>query len=727
MAENVTEKLLKTRIQLRYDSLENWASKNPELKKGEVAIAYLPPKGNGDAPAASASAVLMKVGPGQFNALPWMSALAADVFGWAKETGLTVHKDGTGNVVSSVEWDATLNNGKGGIKYTTAAVATAEGLDDLQKTVAAIEKEIDDKEADWAHNTTYTFTQSDDKKTLTITDTDGGSKAITFDYLNRSEIDAILAGYYTKGEVDTIVAGYYTKGEADAKFVEEEGFDARVKAIKVDNAGHADTAGNANHAETAGSADQAGVATKTVAPLTVKIGGGTKSHFGDTETIVDVDAAITTHDNAAKALFETKSDASGKLVEAKKYTDDAIAAIPAQTDYSVTMTEDTSDTSVAKTYVFSQCGAQIGSIKLAKELVVTSGTVETVTEAGKPYTEAKVGDKYIKLVIANQTEPVYVPAKDLVDIYTAGKNATEVQVAISNTNEITATLVNKGVATEKINDKAVTNDKIADYTIGNEKLDKEAIAAGYSMGQIVANGTSRVGVSEGGRTNIAIELRQKSLYHGGGEPSDEGALYLHLEGDTVPYASTAFDIDDNKITTAKIVDKAVTKAKLADDVQASLDKADVAEQNAKDYADSLVENYGDIVTHNAAEFATNAENGAKALADENKLAIDAINNAETGILAQAKKDAGDKAAVVLGEAQSYADDKVAALAGEGNTTTVAALAGRVSGLENAGHLTEVVAKDYDEEGKEKVSGLKVQNKNEIAIDDSIVFVLDCNW
>ena len=96
-------------------------------------------------------------------------------------------------------------------------------------------------------------------------------------------------------------------------------------------------------------------------------------------------------------------------------------------------------------------------------------------------------------------------------------------------------------------------------------------------------------------------------------------------------------------------------------------------------------------------------------------------------LAQAKKDAGDKAAVVLGEAQKYADDEVAALAGEGNTTTVAALAGRVSGLENAGHITEVVAKDYDGEGNEKVSGLKVQNKNEIAIDDSIVFVLDCNW
>ena len=77
--------ILNVRLCLKYDSLENWASKNPELKAGEVAIAYLPPKGDGEAPAATASGVLMKVGPGNFNALPWLSALAADVYEWAKK------------------------------------------------------------------------------------------------------------------------------------------------------------------------------------------------------------------------------------------------------------------------------------------------------------------------------------------------------------------------------------------------------------------------------------------------------------------------------------------------------------------------------------------------------------------------------------------------------------------------------------------------------------------
>ena len=166
-----------------------------------------------------------------------------------------------------------------------------------------------------------------------------------------------------------------------------------------------------------------------------------------------------------------------------------------------------------------------------------------------------------------------------------------------------------------------------------------------------------------------------------------------------------------------------TTKSTVDTNKATWDKANTALQASDLTAYDTSKNFGDIITHDAAEFATNAENGAKALADQNKLAIDAINDVDTGILAQAKKDAADKAAVVLGEAQKYADDKVAVLAGEGNDTTVAALAGRVNTLETAGHLTEVVANNTDE----KHSGLKVTDNNKIEIDDEVIFVLDCNW
>lgn len=80
------EQVLNTRIQLKYDSFANWQENNPQLREGEVAIAYLTTAnavkpGEGD----TQHPVLFKVGPGKFNDLPWVSALAADVHSWAKK------------------------------------------------------------------------------------------------------------------------------------------------------------------------------------------------------------------------------------------------------------------------------------------------------------------------------------------------------------------------------------------------------------------------------------------------------------------------------------------------------------------------------------------------------------------------------------------------------------------------------------------------------------------
>lgn len=134
----MADKILNTKILLKYDSYQNWTTKNPSLLQGEIAIAFLANSHTTTSPDTGTHPVMFKVGPGQFNELPWASALAADVYGWAKETGLTVAKNGTGNVVASISWDASLNNGKGGIKYETASVATAEGFSELQDLLLAL-------------------------------------------------------------------------------------------------------------------------------------------------------------------------------------------------------------------------------------------------------------------------------------------------------------------------------------------------------------------------------------------------------------------------------------------------------------------------------------------------------------------------------------------------------------------------------------------------------------
>ena len=139
-------KTINTRFLLRYDTWENWNSeqgKAVELLQGEIAIAAIGgTEASGSNQATTAPTILFKVGPGKFGELKWVSALAADVYGWAKETSLPVVQQGTGNVVASISWDVTANEGKGGLTYTTASVATAEGLKDLGDALEALTKRV---------------------------------------------------------------------------------------------------------------------------------------------------------------------------------------------------------------------------------------------------------------------------------------------------------------------------------------------------------------------------------------------------------------------------------------------------------------------------------------------------------------------------------------------------------------------------------------------------------
>lgn len=102
-------------------------------------------------------------------------------------------------------------------------------------------------------------------------------------------------------------------------------------------------------------------------------------------------------------------------------------------------------------------------------------------------------------------------------------------------------------------------------------------------------------------------------------------------------------------------------------------------------------------------------------ASDNAEAIEAINDIETGILAQAKTNAANQDVVVLSEAQKYADGLASnyATAEQGEKADTA--------------LQEVIANDAkDTEGNiTKHSGLKVVDNNKIEIDDTITWIFDC--
>lgn len=78
------ENVLKTRIQLKYDTLANWNSSTLVLKQGELAIAEVPSSASNSG--LTPPAIGIKVGDGTktFIQLPWIQASAGDVYAWAK-------------------------------------------------------------------------------------------------------------------------------------------------------------------------------------------------------------------------------------------------------------------------------------------------------------------------------------------------------------------------------------------------------------------------------------------------------------------------------------------------------------------------------------------------------------------------------------------------------------------------------------------------------------------
>ena len=164
-----------------------------------------------------------------------------------------------------------------------------------------------------------------------------------------------------------------------------------------------------------------------------------------------------------------------------------IAKIPAQVDYTVTLVDETAGTGektkqtikqgksgsekevgtivvpdlkmevkaapnegYLKTYQFTYGTGSTFEIDIPKDLVVTSGEI-IVVNSSSPVSGLTDGT-YLKLTIANQTEPVYIDVKDLCDVYT-GKTTTDgVSVSVSETNEISATLVGKAVTEANLDD-----------------------------------------------------------------------------------------------------------------------------------------------------------------------------------------------------------------------------------------------------------------------------------
>ena len=154
-----------------------------------------------------------------------------------------------------------------------------------------------------------------------------------------------------------------------------------------------------------------------------------------------IDSVFVHEDNIASAsLLGTTSDtkdnetAFGRIAKEVAAREDAIDAL--STSSTVTLESVDETEGFLKVYTIKQGDRKVGTINIPKDLVVTSGSVVKGTWDGNTFTEDVSGSgtstgTALKLVIANQTNPVYINTLDLVKDHTGGNG-----ISISDTNAI---------------------------------------------------------------------------------------------------------------------------------------------------------------------------------------------------------------------------------------------------------------------------------------------------
>lgn len=172
----MAEKILNTRIQLKYDTWANWQAIQDSFfpKRGEICLVELPSTPEGQTIPTNPPTVLFKVGTWDgtdatkksFAQLDWASAKAADVYSWAKASEVKLV----------------------GKKLTFVGGAT-----------------------------------------------NGGNVEVAFDYVTLSEVNGLLANYYTKAEINTTLANYSTTEQMNAA-IDADVLVETNRAIAAENA-----------------------------------------------------------------------------------------------------------------------------------------------------------------------------------------------------------------------------------------------------------------------------------------------------------------------------------------------------------------------------------------------------------------------------------------------------------------------------------------------------------
>lgn len=176
----------------------------------------------------------------------------------------------------------------------------------------------------------------------------------------------------------------------------------------------------------------------------------TKPSYNASE-IVDLESFISGKVEDTNTTYKVETDSTNArkfyLYAQEKgsssWTQVSAVEIPEQTDYAVTVSTSNPD-GVAKRYTVQQAATGLNvTIDIPKDMVVSSGTVETKTASGA------WGDAgtYLHLVLANaDNSDIYINVGNLIEYVTSGSSeGDQIMVSVSADHKVTATLTNGSV------------------------------------------------------------------------------------------------------------------------------------------------------------------------------------------------------------------------------------------------------------------------------------------
>lgn len=376
------DKILQTRISLKYDTYANWHSKNPQLLEGEVAVVVIP----GSDPVGTISnvpTVLFKVGDGtkKFDDLPWVSGPAGDVYAWAKEANKPSY-----SATEITDLDTYIS---GQIQDTDTQYKIAIS----GRTVQLFKK---DKGGAFGTTPDSTFNLPDETVHTLVEGTTNGT--VKYDGTNVKVHGLGSAAYEDKTFLDTKIA--------EAK---KAGTDAQTAVDTL--SGKVGTVPE----------------NKTVIGLIAEA----------KKAATDAQASIGALDTRVGAI-----PAGSAATTVVGYVDEKIGAIPAQTDYSVSVSNPTS-TTYAQVYEFKQLGKTIGTINIPKDMVVQSGSVETKAEAGA---WGEAGTYLHLVLANAENSSIYINVGDLIEYVSAGSGEDDaIQIDISSDHKVSASVKNGSI------------------------------------------------------------------------------------------------------------------------------------------------------------------------------------------------------------------------------------------------------------------------------------------